>query len=754
MSEQITPNPSVPTQIVQELKFPKYINNLGIIPTSYKDSMSYYECLAWLCKYLEETVIPTLNQNGEAVEELQNLYVELNSYVTHYFENLDVQEEINNKLDNLVSTGELQVLLGQQFDIVRTETQSSIANLRNETQELIDNESSTRIQQIGTLQNEINSITSGSPAGVYATVSELQTADPNHSKIYVVSADGKWYYYNTSNSSWTAGGTYQATSITRDTTGIDEIYSYFTNPLISNSETMTTELDNTTAKYSRIYMPLKKGEYVEIEITDTDSILSPSGQLVVTEENYATATYFTISSTRKLYQIHENGSFLRLHIGTSSITSMGDVTYTVKRLFFGDGIIDSLKKFNNLIDPEFEYITLEQTTSKTGNLYNDLEFEQGSINTGTTNLLNIIYTTSNVAYRSQILKVRKDSGEIYQNITFKKDSGLVSPTVLFTFNSNYETEHIYTNSDLPLSLNSEAMNNVYYVILIKYPNVSSTQEASYSTELNNIYHVGQNEVYNNFTELLDTLKNDYREKTIYLHEGTYDLYEEYGGDEFFENLPTLQPTDWRTYCKIVPKNTHIIGLGNVVLNFSLPVDSNINEVFSALNITHSCSIENIKINQTNGRYMIHVEEGIDNSTKFNTVSLNNIELSGSTYTSITIGCGINEGSTYNLNNIIDNSTNPTGFYLHTNTLKGTFLNINNSIFDNRIILQNWAGSTGNTKNSKVNINNTHLNILKFAGVNSADTVSAYSVKTLGTNDYTIETSTTTDYNLSKELVIS
>ena len=53
MANQITPNPSVPSQVVQEVKFPQFVNNLGIIPTSYKDSMSYYECLAWLCKFLE-----------------------------------------------------------------------------------------------------------------------------------------------------------------------------------------------------------------------------------------------------------------------------------------------------------------------------------------------------------------------------------------------------------------------------------------------------------------------------------------------------------------------------------------------------------------------------------------------------------------------------------------------------------------------------------------------------------------------------
>ena len=115
MSENITNNPSVPTQVVAEVKFPQFINNLGIIPTSYKDSMSYYETLAWLCKYLEETVIPTVNQNGEAVEELQALYVQLKNYVEHYFDNLDVQEEINNKLDEMANDGTLANIINQEI---------------------------------------------------------------------------------------------------------------------------------------------------------------------------------------------------------------------------------------------------------------------------------------------------------------------------------------------------------------------------------------------------------------------------------------------------------------------------------------------------------------------------------------------------------------------------------------------------------------------------------------------------------------
>lgn len=116
MNDEITPNPSVPTQVVAELKFPRFISNLGIIPTSYKDSMSYYECLAWFCKYLEETVIPTVNQNGSAVQELQNLYIELNDYVTHYFDNLDVQEMVNDKLDEMAEDGTLEEIMADYLN--------------------------------------------------------------------------------------------------------------------------------------------------------------------------------------------------------------------------------------------------------------------------------------------------------------------------------------------------------------------------------------------------------------------------------------------------------------------------------------------------------------------------------------------------------------------------------------------------------------------------------------------------------------
>lgn len=51
---------------------------------------------------------------------LEGLFVELKSYVDNYFDNLDVQEEINNKLDEMVDDGTLQ-------EIITTYIQSNVA---------------------------------------------------------------------------------------------------------------------------------------------------------------------------------------------------------------------------------------------------------------------------------------------------------------------------------------------------------------------------------------------------------------------------------------------------------------------------------------------------------------------------------------------------------------------------------------------------------------------------------------------------
>ena len=97
--------------------FKHFIMTVGAIPSSYLESMTYYEMLVWFTNYLGKTVIPAINENGEAVIELQNLFVELQDYVNNYFENLDVQDEINNKLDEMAESGQLTDIIAQYLGL-------------------------------------------------------------------------------------------------------------------------------------------------------------------------------------------------------------------------------------------------------------------------------------------------------------------------------------------------------------------------------------------------------------------------------------------------------------------------------------------------------------------------------------------------------------------------------------------------------------------------------------------------------------
>lgn len=65
------------------------------------------------CKISKEInkIINSQNTVGNEMEILSQAFIDLQNYVNNYFENLDVQEEINNKLNEMTESGELQNIL-------------------------------------------------------------------------------------------------------------------------------------------------------------------------------------------------------------------------------------------------------------------------------------------------------------------------------------------------------------------------------------------------------------------------------------------------------------------------------------------------------------------------------------------------------------------------------------------------------------------------------------------------------------------
>ena len=101
-----------------------------VLPMVYDDSLSYYEVLGRVTNYLND-VISNLNAMGENVEELMKAYVQLQNYVNHYFDNLDVQAEINNKLDAMSNDGSLANIIEPLFTKYKNQIDSIVLNQNN-----------------------------------------------------------------------------------------------------------------------------------------------------------------------------------------------------------------------------------------------------------------------------------------------------------------------------------------------------------------------------------------------------------------------------------------------------------------------------------------------------------------------------------------------------------------------------------------------------------------------------------------------
>lgn len=136
----------IPTMKVIPLK--KICMTIGELPTSYLETMTYYEMLIWFIEYLKNNIIPTVNNNAEAIQEVQSVVLalqnyindykdsidsdveELEEYMNNYFENLDVQEEINNKLDDMLEDGVLEQIIEQFLQLTSLICFDNVADMK------------------------------------------------------------------------------------------------------------------------------------------------------------------------------------------------------------------------------------------------------------------------------------------------------------------------------------------------------------------------------------------------------------------------------------------------------------------------------------------------------------------------------------------------------------------------------------------------------------------------------------------------
>ena len=158
------------------------------IPLAFDESMSYYETL---CNVLDQlkTQNEVINNNADVIQELED-------FVSNYFDNLDVQEEINNKLDEMVEDGTMDELLntnltGSLSDLETTD-KSNLVSAINE----VNTKAGNNTTNIGDLSNLDTTEKSNLVGGINELVSNdnliNQNIEQNASYLTTETEIGTW----------------------------------------------------------------------------------------------------------------------------------------------------------------------------------------------------------------------------------------------------------------------------------------------------------------------------------------------------------------------------------------------------------------------------------------------------------------------------------------------------------------------------------------------------------------------------------
>lgn len=120
---------------MNESKIPKFrrcvIQNFPFIEEDF-DALTDYGLLCKVVEYLN-IVIDSQNDVVAKTDGLIISFEQLKSYVDNYFDNLDVQEEINNKLEEMAEGGELAGIIAQFLELAPVFGYNTISAMANAT---------------------------------------------------------------------------------------------------------------------------------------------------------------------------------------------------------------------------------------------------------------------------------------------------------------------------------------------------------------------------------------------------------------------------------------------------------------------------------------------------------------------------------------------------------------------------------------------------------------------------------------------
>lgn len=302
------------------------------------DALTNYELICKITEYLNN-IIYNQNEVQDLSVELVKGYNDLLDYVNNYLDHLDIQTDVNNKLDEMAASGELTEIIKNYIDPYIENQNNEINNFEGR----INNQVERINNQVSLIDNKVNTAVSGSPL-VASSIEDMTDT----SRIYVNTTDGNWYYYN--GTSWEIGGIYQSS-------GIDP-----TNPVIANIiddiNTISEKKDNlytvdniqvgknwtggNASNRAVEYVPVLPNTIYTVELKD--SVIFPNVGVFEKETNSGASPilvnqYVRASNPKIVITTSQNTHYICLQFEKATDVSIDDFTSNTIVLFDGTSII-------------------------------------------------------------------------------------------------------------------------------------------------------------------------------------------------------------------------------------------------------------------------------------------------------------------------------------------------------------------------------------------------------------------------------
>lgn len=154
--------------------FKNMIMTVGNVPSSFVDSMSYYEMLSWLCQYITKEIIPVLNADSETIKVLEKEFTDLKNYVDAQIGEIPQLRE-----DFVTFTNQVTAIIDAYKNDVEDYVDDQLVRFRTDIQ-LVLNQMNTALNtnlntQIELINDKIDNMVIANVTVFNASLGEYQT---------------------------------------------------------------------------------------------------------------------------------------------------------------------------------------------------------------------------------------------------------------------------------------------------------------------------------------------------------------------------------------------------------------------------------------------------------------------------------------------------------------------------------------------------------------------------------------------------